>query len=705
MKDLFNQEFYFLNNNLYSEKFLKKDIKDIVNFNEDISPQFNTIKELFSQYKLEELNEAQLEDEFIKKVFDILGWNNLYQEIFTIQGQRLKPDFLLFQNTFSKQDFLSNKENIESVSIVCESKDYNTKLDNNKTDKTNPHFQLLNYLMYLKKDYGFLINGQYWRLYDNKKISGNKIFYEVNLSEIIAENDIEAFKYFFHIFKKDNFVKTVPTEKTSIEKISKKSDDVRIEIEENLKDVIYGYNGYQSIFEIIGSNIYKRYPSEDLKNIYENTLYFIFRILFIFYFEDKYLNILTKHKHYNKEVSLHSFYRNLKDVSIDHPDEFTGYRKLRAIFHTLDEGDEAIQVPVFNGGLFAKDIAKLLDNQTLLSNKILFDVLDKILFYQEGGKSLFKRDFKTLSVIQLGSIYEGLLEFSFDVASEQTFYLEIKENNAEYAGHYDTYDYNELIKKKKTKILTQNTYEKGEIYLKSSNNSRKSSASFYTPTSLSSFMVKKAIDTVFEQKTDILSLKIMDNACGSGHFLVEILNYLVVKTLDEININDKITNEKLNTEIAEETEKIKNSLIGFDEKDKEIDQTAVLKRILLKKIIYGVDFNPFAVELTKLSLWIDTFIFGTPLSLLKHHIKTGNSLIGSKLKELEFGETASDLFQNDIMESARELKTKLANLTNLADTTAEDVKKSKRIYDEEIIPLQKQLNLILNYISYTKIRK
>jgi hypothetical protein len=72
--------------------------------------------------------------------------------------------------------------------------------------------------------------------------------------------------------------------------------------------------------------------------------------------------------------------------------------------------------------------------------------------------------------------------------------------------------------------------------------------------------------------------------------------------------------------------------------------------------------------------------------LLKHHIKTGNSLIGSKLKELEFGETASDLFQNDIMESARELKTKLANLTNLADTTAEDVKKSKRIYDEEIIP-------------------
>ncbi len=61
--------------------------------------------------------------------------------------------------------------------------------------------------------------------------------------------------------------------------------------------------------------------------------------------------------------------------------------------------------------------------------------------------------------------------------------------------------------------------------------------------------------------------------------------------------------------------------------DYEVDESDILKRLLLKRIIYGVDLNPFSIELTKLSLWIDSFIFGTPLSFIEHHIKCGNALI------------------------------------------------------------------------------
>jgi len=293
-----------------------------------------------------------------------------------------------------------------------------------------------------------------------------------------------------------------------------------------------------------------------------------------------------------------------------------------------------------------------------MPDEVLFKVLDNILFYQKDGESLFRRDFKTLSVIQLGSIYEGLLEFCFEKASETTHYIEYKSagiNKKSESSYVDAYDYQKIKSNKKNTLLYEKSFNKGEIYLKSSNNSIKQSTSYYTPSSLSSFMAKSAIDEQLKNNPNILSLKIIDNACGSGHFLVECLNYTVFKALNNRNQDGELADKKLLREIDKETEKIKEAMLGFEEKDKQIDHTAVLKRILLKKIIYGLDFNPFAVELTKLSLWIDTFIFGTPLSLLKHHIKTGNSLIGARLSELDL-DANRDLFQHKVIDSANKLR-------------------------------------------------
>ena len=61
----------------------------------------------------------------------------------------------------------------------------------------------------------------------------------------------------------------------------------------------------------------------------------------------------------------------------------------------------------------------------------------------------------------------------------------------------------------------------------------------------------------------------------------------------------------------------------------------LLKRHVLKRCIYGVDLNPMAVELAKVSLWLDAFTLGAPLSFLDHHLRCGNSLIGATFKDLE----------------------------------------------------------------------
>ncbi|ELZ6552130.1 class I SAM-dependent DNA methyltransferase, partial [Campylobacter jejuni] len=126
-----------------------------------------------------------------------------------------------------------------------------------------------------------------------------------------------------------------------------------------------------------------------------------------------------------------------------------------------------------------------------------------------------------------------------------------------------------------------------------------------------------------------------------------------------------------------------------------------LKRLLLKRIIYGVDLNPFSIELTKLSLWIDSFIFGTPLSFIEHHIKCGNALINSNLSDFKdlIKQNSSNLFTNSITQEFEILQEVFEKLDNLKDTNEEQIKQSKQIYQNEITPKLNKLNLYLNYIN------
>ncbi|ELF7133881.1 class I SAM-dependent DNA methyltransferase, partial [Campylobacter jejuni] len=150
----------------------------------------------------------------------------------------------------------------------------------------------------------------------------------------------------------------------------------------------------------------------------------------------------------------------------------------------------------------------------------------------------------------------------------------------------------------------------------------------------------------------------------------------------------------------EEKENILNHIKDFVQ-DYEVDESDILKRLLLKRIIYGVDLNPFSIELTKLSLWIDSFIFTTPLSFIEHHIKCGNALINSNLSDFKdlIKQNSSNLFTNSITQEFEILQEVFEKLDNLKDTNEEQIKQSKQIYQNEITPKLNKLNLYLNYIN------
>ncbi|EDC4943767.1 class I SAM-dependent DNA methyltransferase, partial [Campylobacter jejuni] len=318
-------------------------------------------------------------------------------------------------------------------------------------------------------------------------------------------------------------------------------------------------------------------------------------------------------------------------------------------------------------------------------------ILNQLLNFKDKNLS-FKRDYKTLSVEHLGTIYEGLLSYFFEIANEDIYYVSYKEKSKEIECYFDNYDFKILEKSKKVEKYT--FYKKGQIYLKNTSNSRKASASFYTPQSIANFLIQSALKDKLNNE-NILKFKILDNACGSGHFLVGVLNAITHIVLSDF---DHFTNLKELYE--EEKENILNYIKDFVQ-DYEVDESDILKRLLLKRIIYGVDLNPFSIELTKLSLWIDSFIFGTPLSFIEHHIKCGNALINSNLSDFKdlIKQNSSNLFTNSITQEFEILQEVFEKLDNLKDTNEEQIKQSKQIYQNEITPKLKKLNLYLNYIN------
>lgn len=413
----------------------------------------------------------------------------------------------------------------------------------------------------------------------------------------------------------------------------------------------------------------------------------MFRLLFIAYFEDKFENILEKHKYFKSKISIKTLLQNLSDDE----SSSAGFGDLEMIFQIYNKGKGNFDMPVFNGGLFDESKTTLLSTPKIFSDKDLKKILEKLLYYKDKNLT-FKRDYKTLSIEHLGTIYEGLLSCFFEVANEDIYYVSYKEKSKEIECYFDNYDFKILEKSKKLEKYT--FYEKGQIYLKNTSNSRKASASFYTPQSIANFLIQSALKDKLNNE-NILKFKILDNACGSGHFLVGVLNAITHIILSDF---EHFTNLKQLHE--QEKENIANHIKDFTQ-DYELDESDVLKRLLLKRIIYGVDLNPFSIELTKLSLWIDSFIFGTPLSFIEHHIKCGNALLGSSISDFEnlIKQNKENIFTNSITQEFEILQEVFEKLDNLQDTNEEQIKQSKQIYQSEITPKLDKLNLYLDYIN------
>ncbi len=188
---------------------------------------------------------------------------------------------------------------------------------------------------------------------------------------------------------------------------------------------------------------------------------------------------------------------------------------------------------------------------------------------------------------------------------------------------------------------------------------RKGSGSYYTPDDLVRLIIErtvgplvkeriaiftaaaakqkgKALDA-FDPATAILELKICDPAMGSGHFLVDLVDYLsdevITATVAVTEVAEDYTSPlmgriaAIRAQIMEQANANKWAM----NEDQLVDKV-IVRRMVLKRVIYGVDKNPMAVELAKVALWLHSFTVGAPLSFLDHHLRCGDSLFGETVR-------------------------------------------------------------------------
>lgn len=370
--------------------------------------------------------------------------------------------------------------------------------------------------------------------------------------------------------------------------------------------------------------------AEGLSLAYGLTLRILFRLLFQAYAEDRGLLPSGRNQRYDAN-SLKTFAGREKETD---PTEFgpaaSIWLDLLQVWNAIDQGNALWEVPAYNGGLFGSDPDRhpegALIDRLQIPDRVLGPALQGLLIdpvTEDGGPGLV--DFRSLSVREFGTIYEGLLESSLSVAENN---LTEDASGAWVAAVGDD----------EVKALA------GDPYFHSASGERKATGSYFTPAFVVDHLVARAIDPTLDAhlqrikgyidagdegraSKEFFDYRVADLAMGSGHFLVAAVDRIESKMRDFLSQTENRVPGVAN-ELARLADSARAALGRDEAAVEEIEPTTLLRRQVARRCIYGIDVNPLAVELSRLAIWIHTFVPGLPMSTLDHGLVCANSLTG-----------------------------------------------------------------------------
>jgi hypothetical protein len=429
-----------------------------------------------------------------------------------------------------------------------------------------------------------------------------------------------------------------------------------------------------------------------LEHLHGGALNYLYRILFVLYAEARGLLPLDMPA-YRDGYALsgaRGLVRRVMDRATDpraNPEAATGFYEfsLRALFRLLRDGADLGpegRIPAYGGGLFHPHREPdcefpELDNLRL-GDQTVAHVLEALTHVQtKRGKVTLS--YRELDVEQLGSLYEGLLERTVDYVGQQLWRIRLdgdvvlvteaqlsdlrkrrgevgvaapepEEDDAEdeadeppSAEEDNAEDDAEPVstgKKKPIRLLDSNPIPAGTVVLRPGIG-RKQSGSYYTNRAFVEYLVRRAVDPLAEDKRpeEILKLAVCDPAMGSGHFLVGACRRLAEHLLSAYRA--RYAEERARSEAAGREPYPHELLVdaGIHAEvarvwGNEPAEMAACRRLIAFYCLYGVDKNPLAVELARVSLWLATAASDHPLTFLNHRLVPGDSLLGITVDDL-----------------------------------------------------------------------
>lgn len=709
---------------LFSADFLQDSIREMPEWtavnDAQIAELQGTLQGIFQRFPTRQTpNESQTEDDLIWPVLEALGWtSSLRQQNLSARGRDDVPDGVLFESDERKAHanrFPEEWKRYEFGLAVVESKRWLRPLDRRsgrRGEELAPSTQMLRYLRRIDDltsgslRWGILTNGSRWRLYYQGARSVSEQFFEIDLAMLLnlpghneglfaLDDQARAhwLKVFALIFSREAFLASGPDPRTFHQRALEEGQFYEERVADSLSRLVF-----EDVYPELVRALATASPQAPLQDVREAALILLYRLLFILYAEDRDLLPVRDDRYddygLRRKVRLDVGDRkDREDVFSDTASRYWG--AISDLFRAIDQGDGSIGLPPYNGGLFDADRTPLLE-AVRISDAVMARVIDALSFERtpEGRKYI---NYRSLSVQQLGSIYERLLEY-------------------------------EVVRE-----------DDGGIIIRPNIFARKGSGSYYTPDDLVRLIIGETLEPlveerlrVFKDKLDelagsdlsaerkigslkrldpaekILELKVCDPAMGSGHFLVSLVDYLADQVITAMAEAGTLVPEEWGdyiSPLAERIDTIRNTILANAEArnwtidEEQLDDRHIIRRMVLKRCVYGVDKNPMAVELAKVSLWLHTFTVGAPLSFLDHHLRCGDSLFGSWVrggidKASAYG---SPLLLHEHITKALRAASKMQIVEGLTDAEIAEAHRSADVF-AEIEDMTAPLNALLSLI-------
>ena len=682
-----------------------------------------------------QLNEAQTEQLVIEPVLAALGWggHSMRQVNMSPKGREDVPDLLLFADAPALQAARAEADEHRRYrhgQAMLEAKRWGRPLDRgdllDARDPGAPSSQMLRYLS--RADvvsdravkWGLLTNGAVWRLYHQDARSRAEEFLEIDLALALGvpgvQGDLDgvapehALTLFFLLFGRSAFLVQTGWDSGERSFHAYALNEARLYEEKVSQDL--GARVFGEIFPRLaqalaagdlqaqrqkvgyGQFTRQQYTREYLDEVREAALVFLYRLLFLFYAEDRHLLPVRDPRY--REYSVRRLREQVRD-KVDAGLKWSStmpklWLALRGVFTLVDRGDDDIGMPAYNGGLFERARAPLLERSNV-PDAVMAPIIDALSRRTEALPHAWI-NYRDLAVAHLGGIYERLLEYTLvhevQAADDYRDKPEIDRIAAQPAsfarkvsGSYYTHDdLVRLILRESVGLLARERLGAFEAQI----------ARYRKKTSLNpgDWELLDRLDPA----SAILELKVCDPAMGSGHFLVALVDDLADRVLEAVNTAEQlVAGQPWAAHLAERGQPWLSPVVarvahiratirgtahrhGWAVTDAQLDDRHIVRRMILKKTIFGVDKNPMAVELAKTALWLHTFTVGAPLSFLDHHLKCGDSLHGERLDTVQRGmQHLGVLFQ---MGELNRLDIAAKSLAQVADFTDVDIAEAQR---------------------------